>query len=160
MRTALYAVLAASALAQPQAPGDVLAWRAWEDIGPAIAPAPLDGPDEVLEKAEIIADRKDDLVRELGRITPRCEAVRARLDGARQQLRAARELSELRGGRDLQLRQRMHDLRDRRRGLELSAGACTESLAGLDQEIARLAERHSAYLTQAAGLRAEEGETP
>lgn len=149
-------VLAAAASAQPAPWDDLFAWRTWSQIAPAIAPAPLDGPEEVVEKAEIIADRRDDLAGERTKIEARCAPALARMRGAQEQLEAARELSELRGGRDVMLRQRLHELRERRRTLRPFAKACEESLSGLAAAVAALAEQHAAYLVRAEALRDEE----
>ena len=37
-------------------------WKSWADISRAIALRPLDGPEDILEKREIIEDRLDDLL--------------------------------------------------------------------------------------------------
>ncbi len=149
----------AAALAQPGSE-DLQVWQTWKSIDAATTLAPLDGPDEVLEKAEIIADRRDALSAEQRRISERCEAIAAGVAGVEQQLEGTREIIRVRGGRDGVLRRRVHAFRTRKRELEDLGRVCEESRSGLSKALADLGAQHTRYLEQAKALRAEEGTSP
>ncbi len=151
--------LGAAQAAQP-GDADLQAWRSWKDIAPAVVVAPLDGPEEVLEKAEIIADRRDALGREQARVAVHCEGLRATVNGVDQQLAATRDMLDVRGGRDLLLRRRARDLRSRQRALRTLTASCEANLEALGAALVEVAARHDAYLRRAQALRAEETGTP
>ena len=145
--------------AQPSA-DDFVLWRSWHPIEAAISVAPLDGPEELKEKAEIIADRQDALTRERVRLAPQCLEIGKALRGALQQLEAVRGLASVRRSRDVLLRQRQQALRSRRRELENTKLHCEAALAQLTDAIAQHAARHAEYIAHAQRLLVEETPNP
>lgn len=156
----LVVVLWAGAAVAGPTDDEVGAWRTWKPIGPAIAPAELDGPDEFTEKAEIIQDRLDALATERPRVEALCEARDDALASLVRQVEDVRELMDVVGRREGHARQRLHELTERRRRLERRAAVCRDSLLGLRAERARLAALEAEYRARAARLGAEEGWHP
>ena len=134
------------------------AWKGWKSIEGAIAIRPLDGPEDIIERAEIIEDRVDDLARERGRL----EGVEARLRDRLRQLRSRREalrdLEEIRLSGDAQSRQRLQDVAGRIRREEGLLKEAGESITGLEVELARMEELAAAYREKARILKMEESE--
>ncbi len=134
-------------------------WQAWPPIDKAIAIEPLDGPDELLEKAEIIADRRDGLMRELTMLSHSCASVEVALAGVLTQAETLRELAS-RNRRKVMLRQRQHALRGRQRELETASQKCVFQHHELTQALTAETTRHQRYLDHASRLRAEETQRP
>ena len=80
-----------AAVAAPSG-ADLRAWTRWPSIDAAIESAPLDGPDEVLEKAEIIADRRDALQSARPGLQRRCAELSEALSRVEVQLQALQEI--------------------------------------------------------------------
>ena len=162
MRRCLAAIALGTCLviraAHGQTPGTPLtAWQGWKDITAAIHLRPLDGPDDILEKAEIIEDRIDALSREGERIGARCALIEQALAGLLQQIEDLRELASLSGHRDSHARQRLHELSSRRHEVRTLAEGCRAAIEAMERERARLVALDRSYRARAAQLRAEEG---
>lgn len=135
---------------------DPQAWRQWKPIAAAVAIDPLDGPEELLEKAEIIADRRDALQREQGRLTPECAAVDEGLRSIAQQIEVTEEIVTLRGGRTTVLRNRLHTLRGRKRDLYNRLRVCRANLSAIEAAAAALTTQYEDYVQRIEALRVEE----
>ncbi len=136
------------------------AWEGWASIDAAVAIEPLDGPEELSEKAEIIADRRDALTRERDRLRPLCVELDRSRDGVARQAEALRELSTVRNRRDVLLRQRQHALRGRLRELETLSLKCGGALRAIGAAIDEIRGRHARYLEHARRIREEETKRP
>jgi len=146
-----------SPAAAPPAPLDaVAAWKRWKEIVRAIEPGDLDGPQDILEKEEIIQDRVDDLAAEDERLAGTRSQWRGRLQAALVQLEVLDDLAEIQLGGDLQLQQRLENVReDVRRGSEWLK-RIDESRGELATEMKRLRELARGYLNRAEELRRQE----
>ena len=151
-------VLGLAAGVRAQGAGDsVTAWERWPDIEPAVELRDLDGPDDIVEKAEIIEDRVDELVREGSRLSAEIDLYGEKLDALRTQHEVLQELAEIRMGGDTQMRQQVQDLAQRIRRQQSERARRAASLAALDAERLRLAGRAVEYRERARLLRIEEG---
>lgn len=134
-------------------------WQTWMDLSRAIALRPLDGPEDISEKAEIIEDRSDDLRREQQQLKTALEEWQTRGQALELQLEVLEELAQVQRGGDLQLQQRQHGLREElgraRRRLRVFRTAGGE-LAGELERLEKLAEE---YREKAAALRRREEES-
>ena len=134
------------------------AWKLWKELSRAIALRALDGPDDILEKAEIIQDRRDDLLEEKKKIKAASKEWEERHQALELQLEVLDDLAEIQRGGDLQLQQRMHSLREDRgkalRRLRVFRG----SLRDLDREVGSMAKLAEEYREKAADLRRREEE--
>ncbi|MCZ7583120.1 MAG: hypothetical protein M5R36_07170 [Deltaproteobacteria bacterium] len=136
------------------------AWKQWKSIDAAIALRPLDGPDDIVEKAEIIEDRVDDLAREKTRLQAELDSGGQRLDNLRRQREALQDLAEIQRGGDPQTRQRLHDLAGRIRREETRLADLRSSLAGLEKELERMRALAADYRAKAETLKQREGGRP
>lgn len=143
---------ASGVTAQPTVPD----WRAWKDLTAAIAIAPLDGPDELLEKAEIIADRVDALARARRDLSARCTAIDLGLARIESQLEVLLDFAATRGSRVVEMRQQLHSLRSRRQELRGRAKTCAATLAELDATLTRRRDQHTDYLRRVDAARRDE----
>jgi prefoldin subunit 5 len=134
------------------------AWTTWKDISRAIALRPLDGPDDILEKTEIIEDRIDDLLKERQRMQEAIDEWKNRHQSLEIQLEILEDLAEMQRGGDLQLQQRMHSLREDLRKAAQRRSVLKKSLHELEEELARLRELVKQYQQQAAAIRRREEE--
>lgn len=131
-------------------------WLGWPPLEPAIAIAPLDGPVDWIEKAEIIADRVDDL----RRLEPGMDSLATlwdtRLQALATQLELLEDLADLQLGGDLQLQQRIETVRDD----EAEALAWSERVdaarSDLEKHITTLDDLRRSYEVQADLLRQKE----
>ena len=135
----------------------VTAWTRWKSIEAAIALRPLDGPDDIIEKAEIIEDRSDDLTRERARLEEEMIPVRRKLQAMRDQREVLRDLADIKIGGDTQTRERLQDLAERIRREESLSKMMKESMAELAGELERMRDLAAAYREKARLLRLEEG---
>lgn len=134
------------------------AWKAWKDLSRAIALRPLDGPDDILEKAEIIIDRLDDLRREKETLRTELEKWRDRHQSLELRLEVLEDLAQVQRGGDLQLQQRLHGLREDLGKAARRMGVLKGSLEELDKELERLDDLAEEYSQKAAELRRREEE--
>lgn len=170
-RTALLLLLIAALVAAPGAdragagasagPADAVnAWRQLKSIDAAIAIRPLDGPEDIREKAEIVADRLDELDREEKNLSLAIEQNRQVLHSLRIQKEVLRDLSEMQQGRDAPAPQRKHDLTERIQQQEKLLEQKTASRDELRLEVERLKTIYDQYLKRAETLRLNESKTP
>ncbi len=132
------------------------AWKRWKDISAAVSLRPLDGPQDIIEKSEIIRDRIDELERERERLELKRAALAASLETLERQLGLLRDLEGLRLTRDSPARQRIHELSERIHRIRSRLSGHRRSLEELVAEIARLSALDVRYLEKAQALRAEE----
>lgn len=134
----------------------VWAWTRWPSIDVAITLAPLDGPQDILEKQEIVADRIDALVDETARLDTLAGAWQARHVAMGAQLEVLEDLADLQLGGDLEFQQRLENVRED----ALQAAGCVAILldarAALADEVALLRVLSEDYGHRAARLREEE----
>ncbi len=134
------------------------AWKQWKDISLAIALRPLDDPGDILEKAEIIEDRLDDLKREKERLKTISEGWDQRHQSLELQLEVLDDLARIQRGGDLHLQLRMHDLREElgkaNRRVQVLKGALEE----LGKELKSMTRLAVDYREQANALRRREEE--
>lgn len=135
-----------------------LAWQGWKDLSRAIALRSLDGPGDILEKAEIVQDRIDDLRGERRKIGESGEEWEERRQGLELQLEVLDDLAELQRGGDLQLQQRMHGLREELGKASRRLRILEGSLGDLDRELDRLNGIVKQYAEKAEDLRRREEE--
>jgi hypothetical protein len=133
-----------------------LAWQGWKDLSRAIALRPLDGPGDILEKAEIVQDRIDDLQEERRKIEGVSEEWEERRQGLELQLEMLDDLAELQRGGDLQLQQRMHGLREELGKASRRLRILEGSLGDLSKELDRLNGVVEQYEEKAEDLRRRE----
>ena len=137
----------------------VQSWRHWKDLERAIRLRPLDGPEDILEKAAIIEDRIDDLSRVQETLLQLSQDWTSKQESLELQLEMLEDLAKVQLGGDLQLQQRLHVLRERRRMATHSTGLVSESLEDLAIELARQRARVEEYRTKAEDLRRREAES-
>lgn len=134
-------------------------WQTWADLSRAIILRPLDGPEDIREKAEIIADRIDDLREEQQQLKTTLEGWQTRHQALELQLEVLEELAQVQRGGDLQLQQRQHGLREElgraRRRLRVFRAAGGE----LAKELERLEKLAEEYREKAGALRRREEES-
>ena len=135
-----------------------LVWKTWKDISQAIALRPLDGPDDILEKAEIIEDRIDDLREEEEKLKASSKEWEERRQSLELQLEVLDDLAEVQRGGDLQLQQRMHSLRGDMGKAGRRIRVLTEALEDLDEELDHMTGLVVEYGEKSADLRRREEE--
>ena len=134
----------------------LLAWTAWPDLSRAIALEILDGPQDILEKEEIIADRIDALAAEGARLDTLAEAWGARHLAMSTQLEVLDDLAEVQLGGDLELQQRLESVRqdvEQASSRLQHIGDARLRLTGAHAQLDSLARD---YRERAARLRAQE----
>ena len=134
-------------------------WKRWKSIEAAVTPRPLDGPEDIIEKAEIIEDRADDLEREKARLEVEAQRGRERLRRLEDQRGVLREIEEIRLSGDSRSRQRLQDISERIRREEALLKRIGESVAGLEEELARMSALAAEYREKARLLKIKEGGT-
>ena len=134
------------------------AWKTWKDLSRAIRMMPLDGPDDILEKAEIIEDRIDDLSREEKRLEAGMGEWMSRHRSLGMQLEVLEDLAKVQLGGDLELQQRMHNMREGRRMAVHRADVFERSLAELRTELGQMLGLVQEYEREAEELRRREAE--
>lgn len=131
-------------------------WARWPAIDAAIRLQPLDGPRDILEKEEIIADRLDALAREQTRL----DSIAAGWDQRRVALSAQQEvledLADLQLGGDLDLQRRIEAVHDDSRQADEQYVRLATISEALQRELARLQTLSHDYRDAAARLRDEE----
>jgi prefoldin subunit 5 len=138
----------------------VWAWKRWKDISRVIELRPLDDPSDILEKAEIIDDRIDELTREKSRLEKWLSDLRRQDQTLREQRSLMQELGEMNQGGDFQTRQRIHELTDRISQGEGLIAAIRKSLDELQAETNRLRVLSAEYRRVAEQLRLRENVQP
>jgi len=131
-------------------------WQDWPPIGRAIALQELDGPADILEKGEIIADRLDGLAREESRLDSVGTTWKARHLAMTAQLEVLEDLADVQLGGDLQLQQRIERVRDDALEAEERVVRVTASAEALETEALRLRDLAGDYRRRAEDLRRRE----
>lgn len=135
----------------------ITAWKEWKNIDAAIALRPLDGPEDILEKVEIIQDRIDELEREKIRLDKEMEVNHQKLENLRNQREVLYDIAEIKQGRDSQTRQRLNDLAERIRMEEKLIKLRRQSSLELEKEFTRMKKMANDYREKARLLKLEEG---
>ncbi len=133
------------------------AWKRWKDISAAIALRELDGPDDIIEKAEIIDDRVDELRRENERLKKEILKRRQRLDGLLSQKDSLQGIADIKMGGDFQMRQNLSDISDRIQATTGQIEAYGNSQAELEKQINRMSKLAMSYREKARLLHIKEG---
>ncbi|MEW6443520.1 MAG: hypothetical protein AB1640_21480 [bacterium] len=159
---ALIALILAGGVGAPAggAENAIRAWKSWKSIEAAIALHPLDGPDDMLEKVEIIEDRVDALDGERIRLQTEAAQNLERLRALRMQRESLQDLAEIKPGGDPQTRQRLHDLSERTRREEILLELRRESVDELEEELVRMRGLAAAYREKAGNLMIREQGAP
>ena len=135
-------------------------WTAWPDLERAIALRPLDGPDDIGEKADIIADRLDTLGGAGEVLQKRLEDWEQRHAGLEVQTESLEDLVAVQRGADVQLQQRLHGLRADLRLAAQRRRLLQTVLTALKQEEARLRTLLETYRDKAEEIKRREGGSP
>ena len=138
----------------------ITAWKRWKSIEAAIEVRPLDGPDDIIEKAEIIEDRADELKGEKARLQTEAELNRQKLQTLRRQRESLQDLREIKPGGDSQTRNRLYDLAERIGREERLLKMRRESAAELEKEFAHMNELALEYREKARDLMIRERGAP
>ena len=131
-------------------------WKTWKNLSRAIELQKLDGPEDIIEKADIIKDRIDDLSEEQEQLATIRQEWSDRADALEIQLEVLEDLAKVQLGGDLQLQQRMHRMREGRSMATNRLEVLTRSIRELDTEVGELAEMVTEYHKQAAELQRRE----
>jgi hypothetical protein len=134
-------------------------WQRWKDLDRATRLRPLDGPGDIIEKSEIVQDRVDDLVDERQRLTELVADWEGRRQALETQLEVLDDLARVHRGGDLQLQQRLHNIREGGRLAARRQVVLGRSLEQLASEIERLQKVFEDYEGKAEELRRRERET-
>lgn len=140
----------------PQRVDPACAWKTWKDLSRAIGLRPLDGPEDILEKAEIIEDRLDDLRQEQGKLEASSKEWTDRRQALEDQLEVLADLAEVQQGGDLQMQQRLDGLRQNLREAVQRLGIVAGSLGDLQKELDRLTVLVKQYKDKAEELHRRE----
>ena len=131
-------------------------WKSWKDLARAIRLRPLDDPADILEKSEIVQDRVDDLIEERQRLNDLAADWESRRQALETQLEVLDDLARVQRGGDLQLQQRLHNLREGGRLAARRQVVLGGSLEQLTTEIERLQKIFEEYESKAEELRRRE----
>jgi len=134
----------------------ITAWKRWKSIDAAIAVRPLDGPDDIIEKAEIIEDRADELKGEKARLEREADLNRQKLRTLRSQREVLQDLAEIKPGGDSQTRNRLQDVAERIGREEMLLRMRLQSVAELEQELIRMKGLAVEYRKKAENLMIKE----
>ena len=134
------------------------AWLSWRDLTAAITLRELDGPDDILKKSDIIKDRLDALMAEQIRLTSAMKEWTDRQGSFAIQIEVLDDLAKVQRGGDLQLQQRLHNMREGRRVAAQRVQGLTRSLSLLKVELTRLQDLLQEYNRAAENLRRQEDE--
>lgn len=141
---------------RPPPPDPVTAWSRWPEIDRAIALEALDGPQDILEKEEIIADRIDDLTAAQADLDTLATDWSARHLARSTQLEVLDDLASVQLGGDLELQQRVEGVREDVLQAAQQLARIDSSLRELAVEVARLRALSLDYRGRAARLRQQE----
>ncbi len=153
------AIKPATAIDSTRASRDpAFAWLSWRDLTAAITLRELDGPDDILEKSDIIKDRLDALMAEQIRLTSAMAEWTDRQGSFAIQIEVLDDLAKVQRGGDLQLQQRLHNMREGRRVAAQRVQGLTRSLSLVKVELTRLQDLLQEYNRTAEHLRRQEDE--
>jgi hypothetical protein len=136
------------------------AWKRWKSIEAAITVRPLDGPDDIIEKAEIIEDRADELKGEKARLEREADLNRQKLRTLRSQREVLQDLAEIKPGGDAQTRNRLQDVAERIGREEMLLKMRRQSAAELEEELVQMNELAVEYREKARDLIIQERGAP
>ena len=145
-----------SAAATPVDPAYI--WTTWKDLSRAIKLETLDGPEDIIEKADIIQDRIDDLAAERRQLAETRQEWSDKNTALETQLEVLEDLAKVQLGGDLQLQQRMHRMREGRSVAANKTDVLTRSIRDLDTVAGGLEEMVTDYRKKASELRRLEAE--
>jgi prefoldin subunit 5 len=149
------ATQADSAQTQPVDPA--WKWTTWKKLAQAIQLRPLDGPEDIAEKIEIIEDRMDELKQERKRLEKLISVWEERYEALKLQFESLDDLADVQRGGDLQLQQRVHTIRSDLRKAEQRMRIIKGSYKGIEGEIDRFEALMTQYEDEAAAIRRDEG---
>ena len=138
----------------------ITAWKRWKSIEAAIAVRPLDGPDDIIEKAEIIEDRADELKGEKARLEREADLNRQKLRTLRSQREVLQDLAEIKPGGDSQTRNRLQDVAERIGREEMLLKMRRQSVAELEEELVQMKKLAVKYREKARDLMIQERGAP
>ena len=145
-----------SAFAADSKEQSAFAWKKWKSIQAAVALKALDGPDDILEKAEIIEDRIDLLKKEEAKLAQGLKDGRQKLKTLDNQREVLKELAEIRQGGDVQTQQRLHKIAEEIQQENHLLTLRNVSFSELKKELKRLKRLLSDYRKKAHALRMKE----
>lgn len=145
-----------SAAAIPVDPAYV--WKTWPNLSRAIELQKLDGPEDIIEKADIIQDRIDELAQEREKLATARQEWSDKNDALEIQLEVLEDLAKVQLGGDLQLQQRMHRMREGRNTSATQLEVLTRSIGELDIEVGGLTDMVTDYKQQATQLKRREAQ--
>ncbi len=144
------------AVAADSAEQSASAWKKWKSIQAAVALKALDGPEDILEKAEIIGDRIDMLKKEQTKLERGVKEGRQKIKTLENQREVLKELAEIRQGGDVQTQQRLHKITEQVQQENHLMSVRETSLRDLKKELDRLKRLLSSYRNKAHDLRTKE----
>ncbi|RME03780.1 MAG: hypothetical protein D6812_04925 [Deltaproteobacteria bacterium] len=124
----------------------ITAWKAWKDIGKAIELSPLDGPEEITEKIEIIEDRIDALEGVRSALTAEQRTLEEERDALALKIAELQKVIDMRSRTDLLLQRRLQSLKSQRAALSPRIERLEETLGELAAEVARLRNLRQRYV--------------
>jgi len=136
------------------------AWRSLKSIDAAIALDPLDGPEDIREKEEIIADRIDKLKHYRQKLQAQASQSEQIIQSLRNQKEILRNLAEIKQGQASRDPQQMHELTDRILRQEQVLKQRKASLDDLQKELNRLQKILDEYNLKANTLQRKESGAP
>jgi hypothetical protein len=138
----------------------ITAWKRWKSIEAVVEVRPLDGPDDIIEKAEIIEDRVDELKGEQARLELEADLNRQKLGSLRSQREVLQDLAEIKPAGDPQTRNRLNDLAERIGREERRLKMRRQSVDELEEELIRMRGLAVEYREKAENLVIREGGVP
>lgn len=155
--TAMLILAVAPVFAQKaEKPNPYMPWKSWKSIDAAIALRDLDGPEDIVEKAEIIEDRIDELKDEEKELGKGLVDAKSQLTSLKSQKDVLQGLADVKMGGDQQTRRRLQELTHRIRQKEKEVKLRLEAGGELDKEIDRLTEMAVQYREKARQLEIRE----
>jgi chromosome segregation ATPase len=134
----------------------IRAWAKLPDISKAIALRPLDDPADIIEKAEIIEDRIDALVKEKERLAKWIQEIEATQQQLQEQRRILEEVAELHRRSDSSFRQRRAQLTERISHNRTLLESLQKSCHDLQVEIERERRQAEDYRKKSQHLKMQE----
>lgn len=132
-------------------------WRRLPSIEAAVILRDLDGPDDIIEKAEIIEDRVDDLGRFADGLQQALNEGARKLESWKNQKESLEELATIKITGDAQTTDRLRDIAARIRREESMQDRRAASLKDLTNELAARRSAAAVYRQKAEELRLKEG---
>jgi len=134
----------------------ITAWKRWKNIDAAVAVRSLDGPEDIIEKAEIVEDRVDELAREKKKLEKRVAGGRKKIRTLQDQRAVLQDMSEIQFGNGARNRMRLHEVDRRIRKAESMLKTEQQSLSELTRVLERMKMLAADYRKKAERLRTKE----